>query len=292
MSSSEGGFERLPVGHRQALPDARRADPEELQREIALVSQSPIVSAVLGVADAVLLVLNAQRQVVAFNSRVAEVTRASDILGRRPGEAFDCVNAREAGGCGAATACETCGALGAILACQRSRRSIEAECLIRTGRGSALELNVRATPVALGERIFTVVSLRDISGDKRRQALEQIFFHDVLNTVSGLRSWTAVLRRAGGNHPRATERLAALSLQLERDIRDQRALLLAENGQLVPGPARVRGGDLLRDLDAVFASLFAAQDRRLELEDAGGELELETDPSLAQRVLVNMVRNA
>ena len=297
MSSCEGvAFVRLPAGHRQALPDSRRADPDELQREIALVSHSPIVSAVLGVADAVLLVLNAQRQVVAFNSRVAEVTRATDVLGRRPGEAFECVNAQGAGGCGATSACETCGALGAILACQRSRRSIEAECLIRreAGKGSALEFNVRATPVAVGERIFTVVSLRDISGEKRRQALEQIFFHDVLNTVSGLRSWTAVLERAGGSHPRASARLDALSRQLERDIRDQRALVLAENGTLSPSPVRVRAADLLRDVDAVFSSHFAAQDRRLELDPAGAEIEVEveTDRSLALRVLVNMVRNA
>ena len=295
MSSCGGvGFERLPVGHRQALPDARRADPDELQREIALVSHSPIVTAVLGVADAILLVLNAQRQVVAFNSRVAEVTLASDVLGLRPGEAFDCVNARGPAGCGGAAACETCGALGAILACQRNRRSVESECLIRreSGKGTALEFNVRATPVTLGERTFTVVSLRDISAEKRRQALEQIFFHDILNTVSGLRSWTAVLQRAGGNHARAGERVDLLSRQLEREIRDHRALVLAESGTLVPSPVRLRAADLFGDVDAIFASHAAAQGRRLELDPVGADVELESDPSLALRVLVNMVRNA
>ncbi len=295
MSSSDAvGFERLPPGHRHALPESRRADPAELQREIELASHSPILNAVLGVTDATLLVLNAQRQVVAFNSRVTGLTRASDLLGMRPGEAFDCVNAQRPGGCGTAEACETCGALGAILACQRGRRSVEAECLIRreSERGSALELNVRATPVALADRTFTVVSLRDISAEKRRHALEQIFFHDVLNTVTGLRSWTALLQRTAGDHRRASERVDFLSRQLEREIRDHQSLTLAETGALVPVPTRIRACDLLRDLEAVFASHFAAQDRRLELDPKQGELELTTDPSLALRVLVNMVRNA
>jgi signal transduction histidine kinase len=202
------------------------------------------------------------------------------------------VNAKGPGGCGAASACETCGALGAILACQRSRHSVEAECLIRTGSGSALEFNVRATPVVLGDRPFTVLSLRDISSEKRRQALEQIFFHDVLNTVTGLRSWSVVLRRPGADHRRAGERVDLLSRQLEREIRDQRALTLAESGTLVANPSRVRVAELLRDLDAVFASHFAAQGRQLEMELVEPDLELATDPSLSLRVLVNMVRNA
>ncbi len=293
MSSCEGvGFERLPLGHRHALPDSRRADLDALHRDIDLVSHSPVVTAVLGVADALLLVLNAHRQVVAFNSRVASITKASDVFGRRPGEALDCVNAKGPGGCGAASACETCGALGAILACQRSRHSVEAECLIRTGSGSALEFNVRATPVVLGDRPFAVLSLRDISSEKRRQALEQIFFHDVLNTVTGLRSWSVLLRRPDADHRRAGERVDLLSRQLEREIRDQRALTLAESGTLVADPSRVRVADLLRDLDAVFASHFAAQGRQLEMELVEPDLELETDPSLSLRVLVNMVRNA
>ena len=298
MTSHDGvGAERLPPGHRHALPDSRRAGLDELHREIELASHNPIVTAVLGAADAVLLVLNAQRQIVAFNSRVAAVSRISDVsgvLGLRPGEVLRCVNSQGPGGCGAAPACETCGALGAILACQRNRRSAEAECLIRTdsAKGGALELNVRATPVVLGERSFTVVSLRDISSEKRKQALEQIFFHDILNTVTALRSWTAVLRCPGTDHQRARERVDLVSRQLEREIQDHRALALAESGTLIAKPQRLRAADLLRDLEFAFASNFAAEGRRLEVDPVPPDAEPESDPSLALRVLANMVRNA
>jgi signal transduction histidine kinase len=161
-----------------------------------------------------------------------------------------------------------------------------------SGGLTALELNVRASPIEIGGHPFTLVSLRDIAGEKRRQALEQIFFHDVLNTVSGLRGWTHLLRRAGADQRRAGERIDVLSQQLEREIRDHRALVEAENGTLAPSRELVRADDLLRDLETVFASQSVTNGRRLDLARAELDLELLTDVSLLLRVLSNMVRNA
>jgi hypothetical protein len=286
-------FDRLSAGHRVALPDARRGDPERLHREIRVVSHSPIITAVLEAADAVLVVLNTERQIVAFNSQIEAIAHPTDVLGARMGEALGCVNARGSGGCGAAPACGTCGALGAILGC-RSGRPVESECLVKSDHrgGVSLEFNVRASEVSVEGGTFTVVSLRDISAEKRREVLEQVFFHDVLNTVAGLRGWALLLQRPNADVPRAGERIDVLSRQLEREIRDQRALLHAEHGTLVPERDRVRPDALLGNVAALFAGHPVAHDRRLEIAGEGPELELTTDPALLVRVLVNMVRNA
>ncbi len=287
-------LERLAPEHWHSLPDARRADAEQLLRQIRMVSQSPVVTALLEAVDAVLVVLNAQRQIVAMNGQGARIRQPSEVMGLRPGEALSCVNAQGPGGCGAAPACETCGALGAILGCRRNGGPTEAECLVRSelGAGISLEFNVRASPLVIDGCSFTVVSLRDVSSEKRRQALEQIFFHDVLNTVAGLRGWATLLKRPKADHARAGERIDLLSRHLEREIRDHRALLDAESGTLVPDRARVRAEELLRDLEAIFSQHVAAADNRLEIERVSPELELETDSALLLRVLVNMVRNA
>ena len=94
---------RLLPGHRHLLPSARRAAPEQLTRDIERASHSPIVSALLDAVDVVLLVLNGERQVIAFNGRgVREPERAA---GLRPGEALGCVHAAGPGGCGTSPAC-------------------------------------------------------------------------------------------------------------------------------------------------------------------------------------------
>lgn len=294
--STEGstGLERLPPEHRSELPDRERADPDRLAREIRAVSESPVVTAVLDVADAALLVLNPERQIVGFNSRVAEIETPEDVLGSRPGEVLGCANAAGAGGCGASAACAACGTLSAILRSQERGGPVEAECLIRADRalGEALELNVRATPITVAQKRFTVVSLRDISSEKRREVLEQIFLHDVLNTVAGLRGWAEQLRRGRGNVARATERIEFLARRIEHEIRDHRTLLLAESGALVPERAPVRTGELLQDVAAVFAGHPAAKERRLEIAPGSDDVELDSDRALLLRVLVNMVRNA
>jgi signal transduction histidine kinase len=284
---------RLPWGHIHPLPDATRASAEQIERDIQDATRSPLFVAVLDAADAILLVLNAERQIVAYNA-TARATVPAATPGLRPGEALRCLNARGAGGCGTALACESCGALGAILACQSRRGPVEAECLVTSdiAGGSALEFNVRATPVLIEGRTFTVLSLRDISSEKRRDALEQVFFHDVLNTVGGLLGWAARLQRTDVDHRRAGERIDALSRQLEHEIRDHRALMLAEGGALVPKSELTRADDLLRDLEGIFSSHAVARGRLLAIEPAAAELELHTDRSLLLRVLVNMTRNA
>lgn len=287
-------FERLPDGFRIALPDSRRADPDQLEREVRIASRSAIVTALLASVDSVLLVLNAERQIVALSGGAATIAGTEDLRGRRPGEALSCVNAQSPAGCGASPACQTCGALGAILAARRNQRPTEAECLLRSvaGGGTAFEFMVRASPITMQDVQFTVVSLRDISAEKRREALEQVFFHDVLNTVMGLRGWTTRLRGPSCDLQRAAERLDVLGGQLEREIRDHRDLVEAERGTLLVSPGPVVCSELLRELEGSFASHPAARDRRLVVEVNPTDLELQTDRSLLRRVLVNMVRNA
>jgi signal transduction histidine kinase len=280
--------ERLRRGHRHALPDPRRATPAEVERQAALVAAHPIVGALLDAVDAVLLVLNPQRQVVAWNGPHDDV----GPLGLRPGEVLGCANAQAPGGCGTTPACETCGALGAILGCERTERPIGADCVIPIGGGAARELDVRATPVSLDGERFTVVTLRDVSAERRREALEQIFFHDLLNTASGIRGWAWHLGRAGADVRKAGERIDVLSRQLEREIRDHQALVLAEQGALVPTPTPVRPQELFAEIGVLFSQHAAARDRILDTRDVDPDLSVETDRALLSRVLVNMVRNA
>jgi signal transduction histidine kinase len=289
-----GVFERLPLWHRQSLPDPQRATPAELARHVQLLAESPIVTALLAAVDSLLLVLNSQRQIVAYNNRSLNGVPLAEVVGRRPGEALGCVNADGLGGCGSAPACQTCGSLGAILHSQQRGVPVEAECpmLTELGAGSAVEFNVRASPVSIGGHPFTVVSLRDISSEKRREALEQVFFHDMLNTVSGLRGWAIVLRRSERYDEHVVERLDYLSKELEREINDHRALLAAEKNALQPRRARERVAELLRDVELIFSAHAAARGRRLQVAPVPPDVEVYTDRSLLLRVLVNMVQNA
>jgi hypothetical protein len=274
-----------------------RASPAALEAEVQTVSHSPIVNALLEAADAGLLVLNRERQILATNRAplLENLRHERRTIGLRPGEFFSCPRAVEKG-CGASEHCLACGTFRAVTQSQASGGTVEQECLLTTGdgaNGTPLELNVRATQVDIDGKDYTVVSLRDISHEKRRQALERVFFHDILNTLSALANWTHLLNHASGERQeRARARVTRLVGQLEREIQLQRTLLDAEQGKLRPQRIAVAPAALLADLQGMFADTQAARQRTLTVEDRCPGVELDTDPVLLVRVLVNMVKNA
>ena len=272
-----------------------RASPAKLEAEVRIVSQSPIVSALLEAVDAGLLVLNRERQILATNRAplLESLRHERRAIGLRPGEFFSCPRAAEQG-CGAGEHCLACGTFQAVTQSQAGGGTVEQECLLTAGDsadGTPRELNVRATQVDIDGKDYTVVSLRDISHEKRRQALERVFFHDILNTLSALANWTHLLNHSSGERlDRARERVSRLVGQLEREIQLQRTLLDAEQGTLRAQRIPVTPAALLADLQAMFAD--TAQQHTLTVEDHCPGAEVETDPVLLGRVLTNMVKNA
>ncbi len=274
-----------------------RATGAALEADVRTVSQSPIVSALLEAVDAGLLVLNRERQILATNRAplLESLRHERRAIGLRPGEFFVCPRAAEqAQGCGAGEHCLACGTFQAVTQSQADRVTVEQECLLTSGdgvNGTPRELNVRATQVDIDGKDYTVVSLRDISHEKRRQALERVFFHDILNTLSALANWTHLLNHSSGERlDRARERVSRLVGQLEREIQLQRTLLDAEQGTLRAERIPVTPAAVLADLRGMFAE--TAQQCTLSVEDHCPDAELETDPVLLGRVLTNMVKNA
>jgi signal transduction histidine kinase len=189
-----------------------------------------------------------------------------------------------------------CGTQQAVTQSQADNATVERECLLTSGQGleaRPVEMKVRATQVEIEGKSFTVVSLRDISHEKRRQALERVFFHDILNSLSALSNWTHLLKQAQGDRlERAHERVTRLVTQIEREVLVQRALLDAEHGTLHPRNVSVAPAALMAEMRALFGEGQAAVGRTLLVEDACTGIELATDPVLLGRVLINMLKNA
>jgi hypothetical protein len=172
---------------------AERAAPEKLEAQITWALTNPVIDGILSTWSGAAAVLNPERQIVALNSRYLEAIGFEDpagALGLRPGEAIGCDHAREhPGGCGTSPACPTCGTAVAIAAAVARQRPEEGDCVVTVPRdGSAVDvdLKVRAAPLELGGPAFTLLTLADISTDRRRAALERAFFHDLSNLVAGL----------------------------------------------------------------------------------------------------------
>jgi PAS domain-containing protein len=184
------------------------------------------------------VILNECRQIVAANQRLCEFLnrRQDELLGMRPGEAFNCIHWRDGNcGCGTSRFCETCGAGQAILRSQRQSGEDTQECTItrRTDEGEkALDLRVTASSFDV-EGKLTLFSLNDISDEKHRALLERMFYHEVLNTAAGVRGLLEILPELSDPCRHETTHLAyQLADYLMEEIEGGKDLAAAERGEL------------------------------------------------------------
>ncbi len=280
---------------------AVRADEAEVQAARQRVLQNDVAMTILESMPDLVLILNPQRQVVAANRRVMESLGAEEreqVLGLRPGELVECVNVDDApNGCGTGENCRLCGAVNAILECLQTGQPAIDECRIRTRLdmdGGALDLQVLATPLPMGDLCLVALMLRDISAEKRRSVLERVFFHDVLNIAAGIQA-IAELLADSSEDPEAEEQykrdLWLISQQLEEEITVQRQLLAAERGSLELGVASQTPLSIMESVAELYRHHTIARDRQIVIGDAPRG-EIVTDPTLLRRVLGNLVKNA
>lgn len=277
-----------------------RATREELERQIRMVASSPILGATLRAFSGVVLVVNRERQIVCANTDFLStlgMDLGDRLIGSRPGEAFCCIHSHTGpGGCGTSEDCRDCGALLALLESQNSCRQAKGECLLTTetkdGR-SCLEFSVMATPVVIEGEAFTVLCMHDISDRKRRHALERIFFHDVLNTITGLRGWSELLKMGEESLlQQALDSIILLTERLEEEVHGQRELTAAEDGTIITDMQEESAAGMLKSLGKSLEAHDCAEGKTLRLEPSPEVGAIVTDRGLALRVLTNMLKNA
>ena len=247
------------------------------------------------------VILNPQREIVFSNDallRLMGIEDMEELLGQRPGEALKCIHsATMDAGCGTSEHCQVCGAANAILASQETGETVTAECRIRTKHDESedcLDLEVTAAPLIWGENRFTIFTASDISSRKRKEALERIFFHDVMNTAGTLQGLVDLLKKV--DDPEKINQFISLlgevSQDLTEELKTQKSLLAAENGELAVKPFEIYLKETLEHIINEYRRHEVGKDREIRLEEESCDAVIETDPVILKRIIGNMIKNA
>lgn len=158
----------------------------------------------------------------------------------------------------------------------------------------SLDLLVHTAPIQLENKTYTLFTIQDISNDKRRAALERIFFHDILNTAGAVRGLTEILNEVDNDSERIEiqQDLYISVSQLINEIISQREIRTAEDGNLEPDFRRVSSQEILENVLKIYGKHELNKYRNFRIILAEQEELLVTDPSLLTRTIGNLVKNA
>lgn len=291
----------LPIvpGPATYFAPAERDTAAEIRRKAGLLQGISMLGEVLDAMPGPVMLLNANRQIVGANEPLLDLLGAAlaEVITKRPGEALGCIRAEEGPtGCGTDRHCVTCGAVNAILESQKADGiKVVRECRVLAQSPSgivALDLRVTASSFRIGDDLFVLAAVEDISQAKRLAVLQRTFFHDVLNTAGCIRGYADLLEEDGAGDREIFGRLGLLSEQLIESIQAHRDLVFAESGDLRVEPAPLRTMQILEDLRVQYARHAVAQGRTLAWTKNAWDGTVVADRAILLRVLGNMVKNA
>ena len=256
--------------------------------------RSPSLGEMLNTVPQPYAILNKRRQVVIANRAFdGIVSNAIQPIGKRLGEIVGCVHSNQStGGCGTTVFCQNCGAAKAMLKGLSGETSVE-ECRITRATGDSMDLRVWTTPIVRRGSQYCSLAIQDISDEKRRRALERIFFHDVLNSAGALQGATELLADLPSEElPELALTLRQLSKNVVEEIVAQRELAAAETGDLAVAADFVSALNLVRQVVRTFENHSVSTQRRILVSPTAANKVLMTDRTLLHRVLGNMLKNA
>lgn len=291
MSKNNNRLTTQPAGSRG---DTEMTDRTvELALDLTVEQPLELADALYGVVCDMILILDEQRRIVYANQAFLKtVNRRSvdDIAGMHLGQALGCaVAAQSAQQCGTSDQCENCGAAAAIGAGVQHGQGT-GEYRVRLENGDALDLRVTTKQWRVNGRSLILCSLTDVSHEKRRNALERIFFHDIANMAVGIRMASA--RLCGKSEDPTLRRIEQTAGTLVESIRSQRLLLAAERNELSVHPVPADALEIVRAVTGLYHGHPLCRHRDLCIADSSESVQMVTDKTLLGRVLDNMIKNA
>lgn len=280
---------------------ALRSSSDQIKNDTEILASNELFRELFGAMSGIAAIADSNRQIIYANEGLLSLLgdkSMESILGDRMGEAISCLHSKEElYGCGTSKACVYCGLVNAFLYSQKTGSKSTKECRISTntdGKFISWDLNVTVMPIVLSDNTFYVISILDISDEKRRLALEKIFFHDIINSAGGLNGLLTILKE--GSDPEESRELIDLSEEASRDILEEillhKQIKAAENGNLLVKIEPINTLEILKSSIWKIKSHEALKNKVISLAEDCYEIEFKTDRILLQRILINLIKNA
>ncbi len=248
-------------------------------------------SSLLGEIPNMIIILNSNRQIVYMNKKFSWAIGKSGTTvssEKRPGECMLCVHAVNSEyGCGSTEFCRVCG-FATALGKSEGGKSATGECNITLEKGETMTFRVHTRPFTHKGRDYVFAYMQDISDFKTRQMLENIFLHDINNSITSLNGLNELIDDLPAEDIKTV--VNDLSTRLTDEVHSYRLITEAESRRLSVNVAKVSIDPLIRSVINSMLKTRFFQDRKVHYKGTG--LVINTDEALLRRVVINALKNA
>lgn len=279
---------------------AKRKGLKEVKEEAKLFLKNHYEE-LLSVFPNIAIIVNEERQVVFLNESVIQmlgIKNIEEVLGARPGEIFNCIHSNDyIHGCGTGENCRYCGAVNVVLQSLKTNDRTSGECHLTSnfdGNIVHFDLSVTAQPFDIKEKKFIMVFFSDISNQKRQELLEKAFLHDLINVLTSLAGSVELFPIKGldSTQKQFFKQIKRATHILVEEFRAQRDLIAAENNELVINSKKINSIEIIKTTIEMVKYQTIAVDREIKIDMDSISVMIETDSSLINRILLNLVKNA
>jgi len=277
-----------------------RFDRYRLLKQADALEKNQLFKQTINSINILVLVINAYRQVVFANNaflNLLGIKSSMEIIGMRPGEAINCIHADDnEGGCGTSESCRYCNAVNLILKSIASNSDNSGEVrLTITSKGLEFPMNVceNVSPFEFEGETLYIMSFIDISDVKRKEILENVFFHDIINAFSGLKGLISLLKEDVPNEIKLEVGFVEDTFsELVEVIRFQQMIMNAENNELDLDLITIKSDEIVASVVKLYSNDQVSKHKTILISEDNESITLKSDFTILKRIFGNMMKNA
>lgn len=278
-----------------------RVSIQSIESDQEILSRNKLVTKLLDGFPNAAMLLNKNRQIVAYNNNAINLVSTDgfkSIYGQRVGEAIGCIHAFDMpAGCGTSKFCEECGAGQCNKYTRETLLDAKNECRVivkKEETESSIDLRISTSIIELDENSYTLFAIEDIQDEKRRKVLENIFFHDVLNTATAVLGISDIIKSSDSIDEINEFKIMMhnSSEQLVKEIQSQRDLINAEQGTLAVNKEMKNVNEILSIAFDIYKDHKLSKEKNYTCKFGDSNTKISTDSVLLIRCLSNLIKNA
>ena len=242
------------------------------------------------------LITNNRAEIIYCNEafrRSCNIDINLDVENLRPGDIFQCVNAgTKKSGCGTHSKCRYCNFRNCIVEALEEQIPIQKESIINNVNNKMTALLVTATPFFFENQSFVSITTIDITDRKKKDLMESVFFHDLINLAGSLDAYLGVIStyetQEIRNHINTVKQISS---QVLDEIISHREISKAEENSLDTEISEIDINELIEEITDIFNFHPSKSGKEINFH-IKNDFIFESDRKLLERTLINMIKNA